>query len=66
MLNMVRVRNRFMVVWGVDSNLRVRLFCDVDRDVFINGSANDLSPILPIKVGNVSSAPNKTDSYQCA
>ncbi len=53
---MVRVRNRFMVVWGVDSNLGVSPPCDADGDIFINGGTDDLSAILSIKIGDVGAA----------
>ena len=53
---MIRIRNRFMVVWGVDSNLRVSPLCDTDGDIFINSGTDDLSPMLLIKVGDVGAA----------
>ena len=63
-LDVIWIGNYFMRSWDVDNNLRVRLLCDTGEDVFINSGVNDRSPILPIKVGDVSSAPNKTDLYR--
>ena len=61
MLNLVKGRHRFTVVWGVDRNLTVSLPCDADGDVFVNSSADDRTPMSLIKVGDVGSAANKTD-----
>ena len=63
---MLKVRNRFTVVWGVDGNLGVESFYDMDGDIFVDSSTDDLSPMLPKKVGNIGSAANKTDSYRCS
>ena len=56
---MIRIRNGFMVVWGIDSNLRTLFPCYMDRDIFINSGTDDLAPMFLIKVGDVGSAPTK-------
>ena len=62
---MVQSDNRFAMRRSVDDNLRVSSACDANRDIFVDGSADNGTPMLPIKVGDVGSAPNKTDSYRC-